>query len=81
DGVFHEETYSIYGQDGAYVGYATSYLYSSLLKRHIALAKLPPSLAQPGQEVLLEIMVIHKPVKVLARVVDMPFYNPERKTS
>lgn len=81
DGVFHEETYSIYGHDSAYFGYATSYLYSSLLKRHIALAKLPPSLAQPGQEVQLEIMVIHKPVKVLARVVDLPFYNPERKTS
>ena len=80
DGVFYEETHSIYKTDGDYAGYATSYMYSSLLRRHIALAKLPLDLAKPGQAVMLEIMIIHQPVKVLAHVVDMPFYNPKRKT-
>jgi aminomethyltransferase len=63
-----------------YAGYATSFLFSSLLKKPIAIAKLPNELAQPGTEVDLEIAVIRKPRNVLAKVQRMPFFNPPRKT-
>jgi aminomethyltransferase len=64
-----------------YAGYASSFLFSSLLKKPIAIAKLPLDLATPGTEVDIEIPVIRKPVNVLARVTDMPFFNPDRKTA
>lgn len=78
-----ESTKNIYrrGQEQwDYAGYASSFLYSSLLKRPIAIAKLPNDLAKPGTEVDLEIPVIRKPETVLARVERMPFFNPPRKT-
>ena len=63
-----------------YAGYATSFLFSSILKKPIAIAKLPNDLAKPGTEVDLEISIMHKPVNVLATVQRMPFFNPARKT-
>ena len=82
--LYRESTMSIYRRNEKlwdYAGYATSFLFSSLLKKPIAIAKLPPDLAKPGTEVDLEIPVIRKPVNVLARVVSMPFFNPKRKTN
>ena len=82
EGVFSEETMSIYrrgGQEYEYAGYASSFIYSSLLKRHIAIAKLPLDLTAPGTEVDLELSVIRRPQNLLAHVVEMPFYNPKRK--
>jgi aminomethyltransferase len=78
-----ESTQNIYRQGQKqwdYAGYATSFLFSSLLKKPIAIAKLPNDLAKPGTEVDLEISVIRRPQTVLARVHRMPFYNPPRKT-
>ncbi|NQV32693.1 MAG: hypothetical protein HQ515_08370 [Phycisphaeraceae bacterium] len=63
-----------------YAGYATSFLYSSLLKKPIAIAKLPNDMVKRGTEVDLEITVIRRPQTVLARVDRMPFFNPPRKT-
>ena len=83
-GVYCESTMSIYSRgkkEWDYAGYASSFLYSSLLRKPIAIAKLPLDLAKRGTEVDLEINVIRKPVNVLARVSRMPFFNPERKTS
>ncbi|MCH2178388.1 MAG: aminomethyltransferase family protein [Mariniblastus sp.] len=80
---YYESTMSIYRRGEPqwnYAGYATSFVYSSLLKKPIAIAKLPNDLAQPGTEVDLEITVIRKPVNVLSTVQRMPFYNPSRKT-
>ena len=82
--VYLESTMSIYrkGQkEWDYAGYASSFLFSSLLKRPIAIAKLPLDLAKPGTEVDLEIPLIRQPANVLARVVKMPFYSPKRKTA
>lgn len=79
-----ESTKSIYrrgDKEWDYAGYASSFLYSPLLKKPIAIAKLPADLAKPGTEVDLEIPVIRKPRNVLARVQRLPFYNPPRKTS
>jgi len=79
---YREETMSIYrrgDKEWDYAGYASSFLFSSLLKKPIAIAKLPLDLATPGTEVDLEVPVIRKPVNVSARVVDMPFFDPEHK--
>tara|TARA_B110001454_G_scaffold131644_1_gene122601 strand:- start:2127 stop:3233 length:1107 start_codon:yes stop_codon:yes gene_type:complete len=81
--VYSESTMSIYrrgSKDWDYAGYASSFLVSSLLKKPIAIAKLPVDLTAIGSEVNLEIPVIREPKNVLARVSKMPFFNPPRKT-
>ena len=84
DGLLIESTMSIYRRSDIpwqYAGYASSFMWSSIKKQHIAIAKLPLDLCEPGTEVDLEISIIHQPQYVLSRVVDMPFYNPARKTA
>lgn len=79
-----EDTMSIYRcgeKEWDYAGYASSFLFSSLLKKPIAIAKLPLDLAVVGTEIDIEVPVIRKPVNVLARVCEMPFFNADRKTS
>ena len=61
------------------VGYATSGCWSPLLKKYIALAHLRAGHTKPGTDVRMEVTVEHRRRKALARVVDLPFYNPERK--
>jgi aminomethyltransferase len=81
--LYCESTKSIYRcgeKQWDYAGYATSFLFSSMLKKPIAIAKLPNDLAKPGTEVDLEISIIHAPVTVRAKVQRMPFYNPAHKT-
>lgn len=82
--LYRESTMSIYrrgGKEWDYAGYASSFLFSSLLRKPIAIAKLPEELAQPGTEVDLEINVVRKPQNVLAKVHPLPFFNPARKTA
>ena len=82
-GIYRESTMSIYRPGDVewdYAGYASSFLYSSLLRKPIAIAKLPLDLAKRGTKVDLEIPLIRKPVNVVATVTRMPFYNPKRKT-
>lgn len=84
DGVFNEGTMNIYKISDTpweYGGYATCMMYSSLLRSHIAIAKLPPELCEPGTEVDLELSIIRRSVNVKARVAELPFFNPARKTS
>ena len=81
---YFEQTMSIYricNEPYQYLGYASSFLFSSLLKKPIAIAKLPLESATPGTEVEIEISVIRKPDNVLARVTKLPFFNPDRKTA
>jgi aminomethyltransferase len=81
--LYSESTMSIYrrgGKEWDYAGYASSFLSSSLLRKPIALAKLPLDLAATGSEVDLEVAVIRQPKNVLARVERTPFFNPARKT-
>ena len=82
--LYSESTMSIYrrgGKEWDYAGYASSFLASSLLRKPIAIAKLPMDLSEPGSEVDLEVTVIRQPKNVLARVHRMPFFNPPRKTA
>ncbi|HLE30785.1 MAG TPA: glycine cleavage T C-terminal barrel domain-containing protein, partial [Anaerolineales bacterium] len=64
---------------GRQVGYATSSCWSPLLKKYLALAHLEAPHAKPGNLVMLEVTVEHKRKYAPARVVELPFFNPERK--
>jgi aminomethyltransferase len=75
-----EEMY-VYDDDGAQVGYATSFMYSPVLQRHIAIARVPLAAATPGTKLNLEIPVSHHYVHVTAETARMPLYNPARKTA
>ena len=63
------------------VGYATSFMYSPMLQRHIAIARVRPDFAKPGTRVKLEFTVDHHYEQVAAHVARLPLYNPERKTA
>jgi aminomethyltransferase len=62
------------------VGYATSFMYSPVLQRHIALARVRPDLAKVGQKVNLEFTINHRYVQVGAHVARNPMFAPARKT-
>ncbi len=69
------------GEEQRQVGYATSFMYSPVLQRHIAIARVRPRLAAPGTRVRLEFTVDHHYEQVAAHVATLPLYNPERKTA
>ena len=68
-------------EGGTQVGYVTSFVYSSVLQRHIGLARVRPDLAAPGSEVHMEVSVHHSNTTVLARTTRTPHFNPARKTA
>jgi aminomethyltransferase len=76
-----EEEYYIYDDDLRQLGYATSLMYSPMLQRHIALARVPLSLTAPGSRVKLELAVSHKYEYFDAHVTRLPLYNPDRRTA
>lgn len=61
------------------VGYATSGCFSPLLKQYIALATVRSDVAEYGTELALEITVEHMRRRALARVTELPFFDPPRK--
>jgi glycine cleavage system T protein (aminomethyltransferase) len=71
----------VYDDEIRQVGYSTSFMYSPMLQRHIAMARVRPDLAKPGSEVRLEVDVNHRYEYVKARTARMPLYNPARKTA
>jgi glycine cleavage system aminomethyltransferase T len=73
------EDWMVYDADRERVGYATSIMYSPILQRHIALARVRPDLAKPGTRVHLEFTVDHRYQQVAAHTARLPLYNPERK--
>jgi aminomethyltransferase len=76
----HEDM-MVYDDDVQRVGYATSFMYSPVLQRHIALARVRPDLAAPGTKLNLEFTINHRYVQVGAHVARLPLFNPERKTA
>ena len=76
-----QEDMMVYDDDGIRVGYATSSMYSPMLQRHIALARVRPELAKAGTKVNLEYTIDHQYQLVGAEVARSPLFNPERKTS
>jgi glycine cleavage system T protein (aminomethyltransferase) len=75
------EDWMLYDDDYQQVGYATSFMYSPMLQRHIAIARVRPDLARLGTKVNLEFTVDHHYEQVAAHVARLPLYNPERKTA
>ncbi len=76
-----EDEYYIYDDDLKQLGYATSLMYSPMLQRHIALARVPLALTAPGSRVKLELAVSHRYEYFDAHVTRLPLYNPERRTA
>ena len=82
--LYFEETLSLYRVSDVpydYAGYASSLLFSSLLKQLIAIARVPIDCAKIGTELEIEMSVLRKPVYVQATVAKLPFFNPDRKTA
>ena len=71
----------LYDDDGGRVGFTTSFMYSPMLQRHIALARVRPNYAAVGAVVHLEVTVNHQYHTVPATVAKTPLFNPARKTT
>ena len=71
----------LYDDAGAQVGYATSFMYSPVLQRHIGIARVLPRLAAPGSPLHVELALNNHNTKVSARTARLPLFNPERKTA
>ena len=71
----------LYDEDGGRVGYTTSFMYSPMLQRHIAMARVRPDLACRGSRVNLELTINHRYHTVAAAVARPPLFNPPRKTA
>ena len=61
------------------IGKATSGCWSPVLKKYIALGTVETPFAEPGKTVQVEITVEYQRKKVLADIVKLPFFNPDRK--
>ncbi len=72
--------YYVYDDALNQLGYATSQMYSPMLQRHIALARVPLDLA-PGSRVKLEAGVRHRYEYFDANVAKLPLFNPPRRTA
>ena len=71
----------LYDDAGTQVGYATSFMYSPVLQRHIGLARVRPESATPDTPVHLELAVNHRNTTVAARTAKLPLFTPARKTA
>ncbi len=71
----------LYDADGTRVGYATSVMYSPVLQRHIAMARVRPDHGAWGTTVAIELTVDHEYRTVRAEVRRPPLFDPARKTA
>jgi aminomethyltransferase len=63
------------------VGKATTTAWSPVLKKMIALASVETPHSKIGNKLQMEITVESMRQKVTAKIVKIPFFNPERKTA
>ncbi len=63
------------------VGKATTTTWSPVLKKMIALASVDTAHSQIGTKLQMEITIEAMRQQVTAKIVKMPFFNPERKTA
>jgi aminomethyltransferase len=76
-----QDEYYVYDDEINQIGYATSLMYSPILQRHIALARVPLDRSAPGSRVKLELPVNHRYEYFDAAVSRLPLFNPERRTA
>ena len=63
------------------VGKATTTAWSPVLKKMIALASLETGYSKPGTQLQMEITIEAIRLKTNVKVVELPFFNPPRKTA
>jgi aminomethyltransferase len=61
------------------IGRGTSGMWSPLLKKYIAIARVPPRYAELGSRFFIEEVIEAKAFSIPATVVKMPFFDPPRK--
>ena len=66
---------------GRQVGKATSTTWSPILKKVVALASVRADQSRPGTKLEIEWTVEARRSRTPARVVELPFFNPPRKTA
>ena len=71
----------LYDAAGERVGYTTSFMYSLVLQRHIAMARVRPQHGAVGTTVQLEVTIDHRYETVPATVARPPLFDPSRKTA
>ena len=76
-----QDEYYVYDDELNQLGYATSQMYSPMLQRHIALARVPLDRTAPGSRVKLEMAVSHRYEYFDANVTRLPLFNPQRRTA
>ena len=67
--------------DGQQIGKATCGMWSPVLKKYIAMARLRPKFARIGTSVNMEVTIDAQRKQAKASVVKMPFFDPPRKKS
>ena len=67
--------------DDRQIGRATSSCWSKLLKRFIAIATIRSEHAKPGTRLKLEMTIEYARKRASAKIVPLPFFDPERKRS
>jgi aminomethyltransferase len=75
-----QDEYYVYDDTLNQLGYATSQMYSPMLQRHIALARVPLD-SEDGARVKLEAGVRHRYEYFDANVAKLPLFNPPRRTA
>jgi glycine cleavage system T protein (aminomethyltransferase) len=76
-----QDEYYVYDDELNQLGYATSQMYSPMLQRHIALARVPLDRTAEGSHVKLEAGVRHRYEYFDANVAKLPLFNPQRRTA
>jgi len=76
-----QDEYYVYDDELNQLGYATSQMYSPMLQRHIALARVPLDRLGEGSRVKLEAGVRHRYEYFDAAVTRLPLFNPQRRTA
>ena len=76
-----QDEYYIYDEEDRQLGWASSLMYSPVLQRHIALARLPLDRAKAGAHVRLEFPVSHRYEYFDAEVARLPLFDPPRRTA
>jgi aminomethyltransferase len=76
-----QDEYYVYDTELNQLGYATSQMYSPMLQRHIALARVPLDRQAEGSHVKLEAGVRHRYEYFDAAVSKLPLFNPQRRTA
>ena len=69
----------VYDVDNTQIGHANSGTWSPMLKKNLVLATVPPAYQKAGTKVKFEVTVEYRRRLVTAKVVQRPFFDPERR--